>query len=215
MSQVNKLGLRINEIKHIHEQFKVRLDEKLTLHLPEAEETIKQQIRLEIEKFIVNVMEMAGKSIDLIDAKHGTTVKDIITDVQQEYVEPFDLNLNEQVRKLYQEWEDETVNVSQLRRNGPDLIRQKYLTQGKTVLDDIDERISILESNQNTYNLESEEQKNEEANSSEFTLLFEEYETSLLELSQAQNLLPHSRFKHETLKKLIKYLDQEISMGLT
>ncbi|AET37908.1 MIND complex subunit NSL1 Ecym_2156 [Eremothecium cymbalariae DBVPG len=214
-----KLDLSSQEIKHIHLLFKDILDEKLRLHLPQEQlepsekkegeyenDTMERQVLLEIEKFLMSVMDMASDSINVVDSRSGVTLADVINDVQGEYVEPFDIELNEKVRRLYQEWEAETLKVSQLRRNGPKAIVDVYQKDESRALEDIDARIQALR--------DAREQKRtpavEEEDADFWNERGEDYYESLKALQLAQELLPRDRMKLEKLKKLVQYVEKDM-----
>lgn len=93
------------------------------MHLPKKEyddDAVRREVQIQLQEFLLSAMTMASKSLEVVNADTvGKTVKQLIMESQEKYMEPFDLDLNEQVRKMYQEWEDETVKVAQLRQTGP------------------------------------------------------------------------------------------------
>ncbi|AAS53234.1 AFL140Wp [Eremothecium gossypii ATCC 10895] len=213
-----KLELTSEEIKHIHLQLKGILDEKIRLHLPQrhsvsesqdtddGSDSMARQVMVEVEKFLSSVMEMASDSVHVSDARSSVTVLDVVNDVQREYVEPFDLELNERVRQLYQEWEAETLRVAQLRQTGPRAITDAYLKEEGAAIAALDERIRKLEGL-----AEADQETQLPAADADFwSEVGDQYGRSLGLLKQAQSLLPRDRMQLEKLKKLVQYLENEV-----
>lgn len=210
-SYPSKLNLSQNEIKHIHTQFRNILNEKVRLHLPHHSQeltdnngdTIERQVLLEIDKFLTSVMEMANDSVHVTDAHSGINLVDVISDVNKEYTEPFDVELNEQVRKLYQEWESETVKVTQLHRNGPQRILDSYRKEENEILEDVETRLNKLE--QEAVVSDSIIHHEDIPNT-----IMDDYKGSLEMLQKASELLPRDRKKLEKLKRLVLYIESEV-----
>ncbi|AMD21409.1 HER130Cp [Eremothecium sinecaudum] len=204
-----KLDLSRSEIKHIQMQLRDVLNEKIRLHLPQGQkeeersDAIEKQVSLEVEKFLTAAMEAASDSINVTDAASGTTLSDVINDAQKEYTEPFDVELNEKVRKLYQEWETETLNVIHLRRTAPKAVVDLYTKEESKVLQDINDRIKALAAQENTAPPEDLPQQ----------LLAEEsvqYKEALSMLKAAQDFVPRDRKQLEKLKRLMIYLEKQV-----
>ncbi|EDO17378.1 hypothetical protein Kpol_1060p34 [Vanderwaltozyma polyspora DSM 70294] len=102
-----------------------------------------KSVKFEIERYLHNVIEMSGNSIR-IDRGRGTaaatasatgrassttTTAAVVASelaTSNGYIEEFDTTLNETVREKYQEWEDLTVKLSQLRAQAPQEINNQF-----------------------------------------------------------------------------------------
>lgn len=203
-TQPSKLDISVEQLRSIYAQFQEILDEKVALHLPQEQDTVKQEVLLQLQHFLVETMEMTSGSLNVVNANSGTSISDLIAQSQQEFVEPFDLELNEQVRQKYQEWEDHAVKVAQLRREAPKKLRVMYEQELESALSSADSAIEALSQQQG---IESEEETDvvSELNN-EMSM---DYRESLVKLAHAQGELPKTRAKAQKVGQLLSYLEGE------
>lgn len=104
-------------------------------------------------------------------------VNSLLTGVQKE-VEPFDFSLQEQVRKLYQEVEEETINLTNLRRTTPQSLKKTY----EDTFNQSMERLTQLQAE-----IEAAEEEHESPNDhgAKFSLLKPRLEDMITEYSQS------------------------------
>lgn len=213
-TQPNKLDVTLDELRYIHAQFKDILDDKLSLHLPQAEDNVRQEVQLQLQNFLFQVMDMAEDSLNIVDdnrTDNSTKLRDVIIRTSEKNVEPFDLELNEKVRKMYQEWEDETVKVAQLRRDGPRKLKEKYKIEEKIALDEIDSKIARLKNQKEEVSKEIPEEENDEEDAEYWKSLAHDFEDGLSNLQEAQSSLPTNRNQLKKLKKMVLYLENEVT----
>ncbi|CCE63356.1 hypothetical protein TPHA_0E02640 [Tetrapisispora phaffii CBS 4417] len=156
MNSNGKIAVGIDELGSIYEQLHRELEERIELHLPGAGEAEKSnEVRVLVQRYLDDVVGMCVKSMDVTDAPDGgaagalaaggapshVTVKKLLEKRQRHYVEPFDLQLHEEVRDKYGEWEDWVVRVSEMRTRGPSQINAGYTERKEAFLQLIDERI--------------------------------------------------------------------------
>lgn len=230
-----KLDVTVEQLRSIYGQLYDLLEEKAALHLPNdidaerkgdhTDDNVKREVQIQLQEFLTQVMDMASNSLRVVNIDDGDmeasgkrnklSIKDLIMKSQEKYVEPFDLELNEKVRKSYQEWEDQTVKVSQLRQNGPNHVNQLYVKARDQFLSQLDSRIENLQ--ESTTETPKEEDKieieiEEEVSEDEqyWQSIKEQYEQSLTYLHDAQTQLPQTRSDLNKIKNLIAYLETEI-----
>ena len=123
--------------------------------------SMERVIQTVLQEYINEVVEMASNSLNVVNAATGADgtgtsaansnnsgnvgiLRQLLQQTQVEYVEPFDLELNERVRQKYQEWEELTVKVVQLRRNGPREVNEQYSQRQREFFDALDKRLEKL-----------------------------------------------------------------------
>ncbi|QEU59726.1 Nsl1 [Kluyveromyces lactis] len=212
-SYVDKLDITQKQLRFLHKQFKEIIDEKVRTALPESSEDdqISQEIQLQLDQFLMDVLEMAGESMNVVDAGKGTTVKSVIQEVQKEYTEPFDVELNEKVRKLYQEWEDETVKVSKLRREAPQVAVSEYTKQENQLLEEIDSLIAKMDSSQpNLQNEDQDEGQSEGKKKEYWNQVANQYGSILTSLKEINDKIPTHESKQKRLRLLLDLIEKEV-----
>lgn len=216
MSYIDKLDVTQRQLRFLHKQFKTILDEKIRVALPEAsdEDRVNQEVQLQLDQFLMETMEMAGESMNLVDVNKGTTVKSIIQEVQKEYTQPFDVELNEQVRQLYQEWENETVNVSKLRREAPSLAVAEYTRQEQSLLDELDSQIdkSLDSNSKELLDLKKHDRGALPAQNDEefWKEIASQYKHALTDLYKVNDELPSHISRQDRLRLLMEYIEKEV-----
>ena len=119
--------------------------------------SMERVIQTVLQEYINEVVEMASNSLNVVNAVTGTDgslaangtgnvgiLRQLLQKTQGEYVEPFDLELNERVRQKYQEWEELTVKVVQLRKNGPQEVNKQYSLRQREFFDALDKQLERL-----------------------------------------------------------------------
>ncbi|KAG0669281.1 hypothetical protein C6P45_003932 [Maudiozyma exigua] len=218
MSNYNrKIDVSVEQIRAIYGQLLESLQEHANESLPELSnnDQQKKELQIYIQEYLLNVMEMSSGSLNVVNLNenennyNNNEMTNIINDQQQKYVEKFDIELNEKVRQRYQEWEDLTVKVSQLRRDGPEKINEMYQLESKDMIKDIDERI-----NKQLNQIESQSNDNTTTKTAlSDTILNEtiisEYQNILTDLYTTKEQLPDTRATITKLKTLLTFLQQD------
>ncbi|CAI4038989.1 hypothetical protein SMKI_06G3410 [Saccharomyces mikatae IFO 1815] len=214
--QSKKLDVTVEQLRSIYHQFHDILEEKTDLHLPKKDhddDAVRREVQIQLQEFLLSAMTMASKSLEVVNADTvGKTVKQLIMESQEKYMEPFDLDLNEQVRKMYQEWEDETVKVAQLRQTGPAKINELYNNSRDDYLTHLDGRIGVLQARMKEHqykNYDNADESNHQAAQTNWGNIKHDYVTSLSELYETQQELPQVRYNVEKVKRLMDYLEKD------
>lgn len=211
----NKPEVTVEQLRAIYSQLHELLEQRIAVLYPEENtknaeahkpETMRAKVQLEIEEFIFDTLEIACKSLQITNADlQDTSLRALIKESQDKYTEPFDLDLNDRVRKMYQEWEDQTVKVSQLRRSGPATVRQLYSARASQHLKEIDNEISNISANRSSTDAISDD--GEQDVHADLELIANDYKESLLMLQEAARDTPKTTTNLEKLKSLIVYLE--------
>ena len=212
--QSKKLDVTVEQLRSIYHQFHDILEEKTDLHLPKKEyddDAVRREVQIQLQEFPLSAMTMASKSLEVVNADTvGKTVKQLIMESQEKYMEPFDLDLNEQVRKMYQEWEDETVKVAQLRQTGPAKINEVYNNSKDEYLAQLDGRIGVLQARMMQQQSADHDDSTDDADDHiNWEHIKQDYVASLNELYQTQQDLPKVRYNVEKVKRLMDFLEED------
>lgn len=202
--------MSVEQLRSVYGQLHEALDERAALHLPgEADDTVGRDVRLQLQEFLAQVLEMASSSMRVVNAEDNdgsVGVKDLISKSQERYVEPFDLELNERVRQAYREWEDCTVQVAQLRRDGPKTVDEAYEGAKDKFLAKLDAQIAELEKHEGAgVPMESQDSVDKILNER-----VDQYESSLTSLHEAQSNIPQIRTNLGKIKSLVAYLEDQL-----
>ncbi|SCU93143.1 LANO_0E03114g1_1 [Lachancea nothofagi CBS 11611] len=205
-TQPSKLDISAEQLRSIYTQFQTIFDEKVALHLPQEQDSVKSEVLLHLQNFLVEAMETASSSLRVVNATEYASITEILAQSREQFVEPFDLALNEQVRQKYQEWEDQTVRVAQLRREAPRKLREVYTSEAQEVLADAD---SIIESfkHDNSTAIPTDDELQPSAGWND---LKSDYMEALAYLAQARKQLPQNRAKIQKLEQLVLFLESEL-----
>lgn len=185
---MSKIDVSVDQLRAIYGQLYDVLQEKAALHLPEGQDPVSKEVRIQLQLYLAGVMEMGANSLRV----DGGDAKDVLST----RCEPFDLELNERVRGAYEEWEDETVRVANLRRAAQDQISKLYTEARNAYLEHLDNVI--------------EGQDQQLAPSKEALPDLDEsgrdYRSSLDSLADAQLRLPRLRNQLEKLSQLLHHM---------
>ncbi|KAL3230815.1 Kinetochore-associated protein NSL1 [Nakaseomyces bracarensis] len=167
----------------------------------EGEDKVRREVQLRLQEYLLRVMDMASDSIEVVDAEEGKSVRELIMESREKFLEPFDIDLNERVREQYHHWEDANVKISQLRRRGPEAVRSLYAAEQETYLAEVDKRIEQLE----IAKLEEEEEEEDEKG-----ITVEQQQVfldALKSLMSTQSRIPEIRSDLDTTTNMVSYLD--------
>ncbi|KAK9380870.1 kinetochore protein Mis14 like-domain-containing protein [Kockiozyma suomiensis] len=144
-----KLQLVSQDIRFLQKIFLDAAKNKINTHLPSqsAEDSLRSEVEARMNEFISKTFDLAKYSlvvngVEATDPSLGALMNANEVDKQEEQdVEPFDLELNEQVRQLYAQIDEETVAVTTLRREAPLRAIESYTAQ----LAEIDSKSYVLQ----------------------------------------------------------------------
>ena len=129
-----KIPLTAEQLRALYAQLLSALQEHVPPGTPPS-------VQMHLQDYLLRVLDASLPSLDVVNADQ-TTSTTLLSHTQQRYVGPLDTSLNENVRQTYQEWEDLTVKVAQLRREGPGRVNALYSQDARDLLNSIDARIS-------------------------------------------------------------------------
>ncbi|CCD25456.1 MIND complex subunit NSL1 NDAI_0F01370 [Naumovozyma dairenensis CBS 421] len=217
----DRLDITVAQLKGIYEQLQEVFNDRLDLVLPEEQfepnDPMRREVQVNVQNFVNDVMDMAIKSLRVIDVDDGVEeedtmgIKELLKESEKKNVEPFDLELNEKVRQAYQEWEDQTVKVAQLRENGPRKVNELYMSEASTYLNKLDSRIDDL-SKEITLDDKTPQYKDDDEDYKTIRNIHEAtstYHESLQNLYDTEQRIPEIRSNIDKLKHLVAYLEKD------
>ncbi|GMM55901.1 MIND complex subunit [Maudiozyma humilis] len=143
-----KIDVSAEQVRAIYAQLMSALQEHA--HTTSDTTDIPRDLQVYLQDYLLRVMDASAPSLDVLNLEEGpngptastSTTQQLLSNTQQRYVEPLDTALNERVRQTYQEWEDLTVKVAQLRREGPQRVAALYRDDAAALLQQIDREIA-------------------------------------------------------------------------
>ncbi|CEP62498.1 MIND complex subunit NSL1 LALA0_S05e06986g [Lachancea lanzarotensis] len=210
-TQPSKLDTTAEQLRSIYTQFQSIFDEKVSLHLPQEHDSTKGEVLLELQKFLIEGMDAASSSLSVVNASDNASIADILAQSREQFVESFDLSLNEQVRQKYQEWEDQTVKVAQLRREAPRKLRDVYESEAQELLQEADALIESFSREDNS-SLPAVENAHGDLEM-DWSSLHEDYSEALVRLAHVKDELPKNHARVKKLEQLVLFLKSELDSG--
>ncbi|QLG70718.1 hypothetical protein HG535_0A06600 [Zygotorulaspora mrakii] len=230
-----RLDVTVEQLRSIYGQLYDQLEQKAALHLPTTEtdsrdvvkeeqsnskeDTVRREVQVQLQDFLSQVMDMASNSLRIINTNDEVkNVRALIMKSQEKYVEPFDLDLNEKVRQKYQEWENETLKLSQLRQNAPAEIKRIYNEAKQDYISALDSRIAALQNPEQSSDLNSDpdspqQQETAETSDQFYDQVGSRYEQALHNVAEAQRRISVSRPEVNKVRSLVRYLDAELNFS--
>lgn len=126
-----KILLTKQDLAHVYRPFVVAAQNKIKQHLPVSDSHDPLQIAVEnlVNEHLAAVFEMA-KSALIVDGhdlgEEDISIKELLSLKPTEEVVPFDTDLNQKLRSIIQSVEQETTEVTRLRRELPQQARDAY-----------------------------------------------------------------------------------------
>lgn len=132
-------------------------------------------------------------------------------------VEPFDFSLQDQVRKAYQEVEQETIKLTKMRRDAPSEIKKSYedsLEQSVTKIEALQKELEQLE-DEIDVEFEDHEEKFNQGVKSRLDDIIADYEESIKSIKDIKDVsIKKSQFNccQNTNITFSKYLKKEVRL---
>lgn len=133
MSLHQKFQLVPEDIKYLKSQLLENAIEKLNRDLPRQTSTMDDPLRRRvtefIEAFLDETFELTKYSmiVNGQDISHSGSIKRILSsEIDDEAIEPFDKELNRQLRELYTKVDNETLAVTEMRKKVPQYQSEAY-----------------------------------------------------------------------------------------
>lgn len=211
MDKHEKLQLSKQDLTFIYNQILNETLSKLDLHLPTTnDDPMKHKVTNLLHDFLKDVFEMAKNAmvIDGIDiGDSSTSISDVLSLTPREKTQPFDTELNSQLREILQNIEQETITVTQLRKNVPKDVDDKY----SKVVQDVDQTVSSF-----LNELDSKQVETPTTNDIEIPRIQEiigHYEAHLIQLNELKDTVPKQRVEVEKLGEIAEFLEDKSGSG--
>jgi kinetochor protein Mis14/NSL1 len=132
------IQLTKQDLRYLHGQIYENTASKLDLHLPTSpNDPLKSNVAVALDDFLLDVFEMAldalvvdGSAIEPPvggpESRRDVVAALLALDSSEQKTEPFDFELNAELRKVIQQVEEETVEVTRYRRELPQDSRNAY-----------------------------------------------------------------------------------------
>lgn len=200
----DKIALSNQDLSWVYGQVLSSTTAKLDLHLPTSNsDPLKRRVAGMLEEFVQELFEMVKNAMVVDGEDLGRSlgpVADHIAYKPREKTEPFDFELNGELRNVLELVEKETIKVSTLRKDVPAKVKQAYqqLIESTDLLVsrilaelDVEEEAIMLEENDVLPDLEG---------------VVGDYEAAILALSKLNQSVPEQRAELAKLDSTMSYL---------
>lgn len=163
MEYHNKIDINIEDLRKVKQQFVKNATNKIDSYLPEQDnsDSMKSQVALAVQDFIDRVLESSRESMNINGLLPDEPLNKAMENPSVDS-EPFDHLLQQQVRQLYREVEEETLKLAKLRKDTPQQLRGAYQESFKQSFEDLKYSKSQLESQNSDQELDDEIEHKEE-----------------------------------------------------
>lgn len=210
-----KLQLSKQDLRYLYGQILSNATSKLDLHLPTSNnDPLKTKVANLLDEFTLDAFDMAKQAImidgyDVSRIKNTQPISDLLSLKSREKIEPFDFELNAQLRDVLEHVEQETIQVTKLRRDLPGKAKESY----NSLISNTDNEVSVI-----LAGLESESQQElqddeDEQNSNVLTLIpridsiVDDYQEALLRLNHLKKSIPEQKSELDRLDETILHLE--------
>lgn len=205
-----KIALSKQDLKFVYGQIVSSTISKLDLHLPEKNnDPMKDNIANLLDEFIVGGFDLLKYAliVDGIDMSHESdreSISKILSLKPKEKVEDFDASINAKLRDVLLRVEEETMDVTRLRREIPSRAKEAY----KSIVSQTDMEITqILEETESEFIDKNSEEENIMNSIENIDELANEYEKHILRLQQLKNSIPERKAELSRLQETINFLE--------
>lgn len=204
----DKIVLSKQDLAHLYRQFLVASQAKILQHLPVSDRL--DPLRVDVENIVNDNLAAAfelAKLAFIVDgrdlAEENVLIRDILALQPLEEVVPFDTELNQKLRAVIQLVEQETTEVTRLRRELPQQTRDAY----ESLVAGTDQEVTAI-----IKELGEDESANVEVPSMEETIpnsdaIVGDLEESIRVLTGLKNSLPNQRAHLDSLDQTIRFLE--------
>ncbi|ODQ79460.1 hypothetical protein BABINDRAFT_8391 [Babjeviella inositovora NRRL Y-12698] len=225
-----KLQLEAGDVRYLQMQFHKNASDKLNLHLPSSSNTpnskksalystsddpLKLRISAMIHDFIDDAFELAKEGM-IIDGHEPSSRSPLLKYVEQQLrtptrVEPYDFAMNEELRRLYQSVEEETLQLTKMRSEIPQRTVREYESIIGKIDAEVNDFIKALEE-QTSAELEVIA-KNADLDTPELEGVTEDYEECILELSRLAKGVSMQQSNLQKIDDICDFLLQNYLVG--
>lgn len=222
-SNHDKLQLTKQDLRYIYNELLNNVLTKLNLHLPTTDtDPLKNQVSNLLHDYVMEVFEIAkyGMIVDGIDMadKSAYSISELLSIRPKEKTEPFDFELNSQLRSILQSIEQETIQVTKLRREVPNDIHQMY----NSLINDTDGEVTsfLQQLDQNHDNDNDNNNNNNNNNNNQSTQpqfhdiprldqMIKDYEAHIQSLSNLKHVIPQQKAELDKLDEITQFLEDK------
>lgn len=212
-----KLQLSKQDLKYVYQQILNSILDKLDLHLPTSDDDpLKNTVTNLLHDYIKEIFDMAKNAlvIDGVDMsqRNASTISEVLSLKPREKTESFDFELNATLKEVLQNIEQETIEVTNLRKQIPQEFGEKY----EDVVTDADKLVTefLTYLDQQSDKEKESEPVNEPAGSDAGIIprldqMVEDYETHLMQLHQLKDSIPTQRAEIDKLNEITQFLQDK------
>lgn len=210
-----KLQLSKQDLRYLYGQIFNNATSKLDLHLPTSNnDPLKTKVANLLDEFILDAFEMAKQSImidgyDMSGRKNPKPISELLSLKSKEKIEPFDFELNAQLREVLEHVEQETIQVSKLRRELPSKAKEMYDNLISNTDNDVSAILAELDSE-----LQQELQDDADEPEIDESLLIpridsivDDYQQAFLILNNLKRRIPEQKSELDKLDETIQLLE--------
>lgn len=211
-----KLQLSKQDLRYLYGQILNNTTSKLDLHLPTSNnDPLKTKVANLLDDFILDAFEMAKQSImidgyDMSGRNNPKPISELLSLKSKEKIEPFDFELNAQLRDVLEHVEQETLQVSKLRRELPSRARETY----DNLISNTDKDVStILAELDSELQQEPHNDDDDETGKDDLSLvpridsIVEDYQQAFLILNNLKRKIPEQKSELDKLDETIQLLE--------
>lgn len=149
MNNIKKISVSVESLQDITEQILIYFSNEVIDHIPNDPQQ-QREVMIHLQEYLNDTIDMMSSSITVNDLSpiSNAPLSQLIQDKNIKMMEPFDSELNEQLRKQYENWEDLSIRALELRKLSPVSINNIYDKLNDEYLCQLDERIESLEQEQ-------------------------------------------------------------------
>ncbi|EGW29934.1 uncharacterized protein SPAPADRAFT_63557 [Spathaspora passalidarum NRRL Y-27907] len=205
-----KITLSRDDLRYVYNQLYISTMDRLNLHLPtEENDPMKNQVATILNEFLLNVFDDARHSLIVDGVADDKPISEVLAlPERQEVVEPFDVELNQQLKDTLLEFENEIVKSTTQKRELPKQAAAEYekfvdrVDQGVSeYLAKIDEEVEVI-NNQESFDFEIEDKD------IPYEELRAKYLDTLEKLDELKQIVPETESRLERDLQTMAFLEQ-------
>lgn len=212
-----KLQLSKQDLRYLYGQILNNTTSKLDLHLPTSNnDPLKTKVANLLDDFILDAFEIAKQSImidgyDMSGRKNPKPISELLSLKSKEKIEPFDFELNAQLRDVLEHVEQETIQVSKLRRDLPSRARETYDNLISNTDKDVSTILAELDS-ELQQELHNDDDDDDEPGKDDSLIpridsIVEDYQQAFLILNNLKRKIPEQKSELDKLDETIQLLE--------
>ena len=145
-----KIAITRKELKTLYNNILKSMVLKLNLHLPTTHnDPIKNEVYLKVETCLLNSFQnlLCSLLVDGEDRRNEPIRELLLVNDKDDEVEPFDVELDNELRTILTEYDDVTVELSELKRSLLKGISEKYQNSVVRIDDEVTRIIRLIDEN--------------------------------------------------------------------